>query len=306
MKRFILLTVFALLVLLNGICMADTIYVDQSGGGNYKTIQEAINAAYVDDTVKVRPGVYHENVVIDKNLSLIGSGPNFTTIDASKNAITVNNNVSVTISAFTITGAESGIIFNNNIACNIKNCIIVGCGHTGIYGNKVSLTCTIVNNTIASNGNSGIYFYDGGNVININVIGNIISFNGTYGISLKECCGKFYINMTYNDVYSNSSGDYSGCSAGTGDISQNPKFIDQNTGNFVLKNDSPCINTGRPGASYNDPDGTRNDMGAYAGPDAAAFWPYIPGGPVITEISVTPTSVPKGSKITIKARGRVR
>jgi len=31
---------------------------------------------------------------------------------------------------------------------------------------------------------------------------------------------------------------------------------------------SPCINTGDPNPAYNDPDGTRNDMGAYGGPDA--------------------------------------
>ena len=35
---------------------------------------------------------------------------------------------------------------------------------------------------------------------------------------------------------------------------------------FNLQNGSPCINTGNPSSSYNDPDGSRSDMGAYGGP----------------------------------------
>ena len=82
--------------------------------------------------------------------------------------------------------------------------------------------------------------------------------------------------------------------------------MDIATGNYLLLSVSPCINTGRTGAAYNDPDGTRNDMGAYAGPDAVAFWPYIENGPVVTELSINPGSVPKGSTITITAEGRVQ
>jgi len=77
-------------------------------------------------------------------------------------------------------------------------------------------------------------------------------------------------------------------------------------GNYVLQSTSSCINSGIPGEPYNDPDGTRNDMGAYSGPFSAAFWPYIPNGPVVTEISLTPASVPRGGTITINAKGRVQ
>ena len=118
--------------------------------------------------------------------------------------------------------------------------------------------------------------------------------------------GHANMNLNFNNVYSNNNGDYNGCSASSDDISQHPKFIEQDAGNYALRSDSPCINAGRPGAAYNDPDGTRNDMGAYAGPDSASFWPYISGGPVVTEISLTPASAPKGSKIIIKAKGRVQ
>jgi hypothetical protein len=40
-------------------------------------------------------------------------------------------------------------------------------------------------------------------------------------------------------------------------------------GDYHLAFGSPCIDAGNPAAEYNDPDGSRNDMGAFGGPDAA-------------------------------------
>ena len=47
-----------------------------------------------------------------------------------------------------------------------------------------------------------------------------------------------------------------------------PRFKNPQAANFTLKADSPSIDTGRPQEYYNDPDGTRNDQGAYGGPQA--------------------------------------
>jgi len=40
--------------------------------------------------------------------------------------------------------------------------------------------------------------------------------------------------------------------------------------NFRLRKGSPCRNAGDPAAVFNDPDGSRNDMGAYGGPKSLA------------------------------------
>ena len=44
-----------------------------------------------------------------------------------------------------------------------------------------------------------------------------------------------------------------------------PQFI--STSDFHLQQNSPCINAGNPSPEFNDSNGTRNDQGAYGGPD---------------------------------------
>ena len=45
-------------------------------------------------------------------------------------------------------------------------------------------------------------------------------------------------------------------------------FVNMRKADYRLKSGSPCINAGDPAKKFNDPDGTRNDMGAYGGPKA--------------------------------------
>ena len=62
-----------------GISSAAIVYVQD----NYFSIQEAINAASVDDTDIIRNGTYNENIVLNNSLSLIGEG--YPTVDAQQN-----------------------------------------------------------------------------------------------------------------------------------------------------------------------------------------------------------------------------
>lgn len=295
-------TLFLVLISHTNICIGATIYVDQSGGGDYTTINAGIDAAYTGDTIMVGPGEYTDPVVVDKNLNIIGSGPKFTVIKSNTNGITVEANWAVNISNFTITALSYGIRFSgSNSLSSVSNCIISGCGITGIstYGAYSSRSnISYVNNTIIYNADDGIRQNYGTALVQ----GNIIAFNGNYGIGVTNGV----VNNSYNDVFVNNVADYYGAIPGTGDIALNPLFIDHDNGNFALSSTSPAIDKGIVGEPYNDPDGSRNDMGAYSGPASAAFWPYIPYGPVVTEIKLTPASVPRGGTITISAKGRVQ
>jgi len=301
MKKVFLLSTISLFLVCN-LCLARTIIVDKYGSGDCKTIQEAI--VNDGDIIKILPGIYEENFTINKAISLIGSGPNMTTIlgiSLTNPAIKTTGSGTINIQNLKISG-KYGINITSNNHTIIKNCIITNCS-IGIYayvdGYGGSQT-TIINNTLVYN-DTGISLYLPKSTESVLIHGNIVAFNAEKGINLKNI-NDFTIN--YNNLYQNST-DYEGCLKGVNDISEDPKFIDTDTGNYTLKFDSPCINTGILG-EYIDPDGTRNDIGAYAGPNSATFWPYVVGGPIVTEIEINPSSVPKGDPITVKAKGRIR
>ncbi|TKJ36542.1 hypothetical protein CEE37_15070 [candidate division LCP-89 bacterium B3_LCP] len=88
---------------------------------------------------------------------------------------------------------------------------------------------------------------------------NIISSSGGYGIAMT---GNFSDPMPpFNDTWNNASGNYSGCSPGSGNLSLDPQFVDGANGDLNLQRISPCIDMGDPNSPL-DPDSTRVDMGA--------------------------------------------
>jgi len=46
--------------------------------------------------------------------------------------------------------------------------------------------------------------------------------------------------------------------------------VDPDAGDYSLAETSPCIDAGNPDPQFNDPDGTRNDMGALYHPQSLA------------------------------------
>lgn len=312
LRLFIILTVAAIASASNG--SAATISVKQLGcgmeGSCYSTISNAIVNALPGDIISVYPGRYNEVVTLSKDLTLLGAGPQVTTIASNGNGIVVNPNITATVIGFTISAAYNGIYLQYRSNTVIKNNCIISNVQNGIYmdgsysGFSYGLSTTIVNNVMSFNSLSGIannnYMYSRPN---ISISNNIIFSNGSYGIYLPWVGT---VAISYNNVVGNASANYYGVVADAGDISLNPLFINYTNGNFALQSKSPSRNLGRPGSADANPDGTRNDMGAFGGPDAASFWPYPQGTPIITNLTITPSSVQKGGKIMINATGEVR
>ena len=65
--------------------MSPDLIVSALGDQEYKTIGAAILAATPEDRILVRPGVYSEQVLIDKPLEIFGDGP-------AKNIVLTNKN----------------------------------------------------------------------------------------------------------------------------------------------------------------------------------------------------------------------
>lgn len=116
------------------------------------TIQEAIDSADEDDTVYVPSGIYTENLIINKSITLEGQHKDTTTIDGGGigHVIFVDNTEDVTISGFTIQNSGSyGVFLNNSDNVEINNNIVTGNG----YGIKLlnSDYNTIESNNINNN-----------------------------------------------------------------------------------------------------------------------------------------------------------
>ncbi|HEY3929786.1 MAG TPA: right-handed parallel beta-helix repeat-containing protein [Candidatus Koribacter sp.] len=110
--------------------MAATRCVKPSGGsGCYSSISAAVTAAAPNDTVRVYPGTYHEDVVIGKAVNLIGTNRDTTIVNASGKSNGFNIDGlnhpglrNVTISGFTIENAKfEGIVATNASSLNLFN-----------------------------------------------------------------------------------------------------------------------------------------------------------------------------------------
>ena len=130
------------------------LYVGGSGPGNFSTIQNAIDNATDYDSIFVYNGVYYENIIIDKKVSLIGEQQSSTIIDGNNLAITVTiEKDDSSIQFFTIrNGNYYGIFLDNTYRAIVKNNLITSNVDHGIFGYSI-IDCIISNNEIASNEN---------------------------------------------------------------------------------------------------------------------------------------------------------
>jgi M6 family metalloprotease-like protein len=149
----------------------------------------------------------------------------------------------------------------------ISNNIIVNntAGIAGVLSLKNDSQPLIINNTIANNDVSGSVVF----VFNSNpdIMNSIILNDG----DLFQL-----INSTIDVTYSCLSSEV----AGSGNILADPLFSDPTAGSgisfnalssdWTLQAGSPAIDAGNPDPAYYDPDGSRNDMGAYGGPNSLA------------------------------------
>ena len=112
-------------------------------------------------------------------------------------------------------------------------------------------------------------------------IGDATSGNkNSLGIDANN--GYFPELNNYNYYYKMTAAT-DGCVMGEGAIFDNgapPLFIDEDSFDYRLANGSPGIDQGDPDPVYNDPDGSRNNMGAFGGPYVVVNYdPPIPQEP---------------------------
>ena len=181
------------------------LYVGGSGPGNYTSIQEAINDAVDGDTIFVYSGVYHEDIIINKSISLIGEDKDTIIIYNGSRGFfheevihVISNNV--VISGFTVENIMDygrGVKLDGAENCRIENTCIRDNG----YGISLvdSTNCGIIDNIVIRNYQEGISVDTSTSCI---VVGNLVKDNeeGIYITSSSSCI------ISSNLVYKNSYG----------------------------------------------------------------------------------------------------
>jgi len=163
--------------------------------------------------------------------------------------------------------AYAGIVYQNSAPLITGNLILNGLDE-GIRGETWSGPVTgaqIINNTIVGNPAYSTYGIEGWFGAMPTIKNNIIATNGV-GINGAAPAGPL---SSFNDLWANSVANYAGtASPGPGDLALDPLFDPTSPSLFALGIGSPCLHAGDPNPIYNNPDGTRNTIGAYGGPSA--------------------------------------
>ncbi|MEZ4239088.1 MAG: hypothetical protein R3F59_23635 [Myxococcota bacterium] len=91
---------------------------------------------------------------------------------------------------------------------------------------------------------------------------SVIALNYAAGVEVQGA------DAAWCDVYGNAGTAFvGGIGAGTGTLDADPLFTDALADDLTLGAGSPCLDAGDPDPAANDRDGSRNDVGAFGGPD---------------------------------------
>jgi len=258
------------------------------------------------DTILIHAGTYLEpsTITIDKpNMKIIGDDPRSTMIQSTVGSVIdlLGNSDGAEIANLTITGSsENGIgVGEGSLGTSIhhndvRNNTGIGIVYFNLTGCCPATSAVIFDNVVRDNGGYGI-----SSLSNFAVYNNVVAGNGSIGI--------YGGSANYNSSYSNGTtgtSNYGSVTGNIGNISTDCLFVDAAANDLRLQAGSACRDTGNPG--YLDVDGTVSDMGIFGGPASALFWPYGDGGPVVTGLTVTPSQVPEGGTLSIKATVEIR
>lgn len=269
----VFLTLFAIALVLPANIHATTLHVP----AEYSSIQAAITAAANNDTVLVAAGTYTESINFSgKAIQVLSeSGPLVTTITnlADSNLVTFSTgegSASV-LEGFTLLDGLRAV-YCINAAPTIRRNIIKNqhvevygaielSGGNGVFGNSPAI---IQNNTVVSSSANAVFLNSNlAPVIQNNILHNID------GYAVKDQALVAHENpiVQYNCAGTfTTQAPYTGLTPGPGNIVVNPRLAPD----LTLLTGSPCIDAGNPNPMYNDPDGTRNDIGVFfcTGPDS--------------------------------------
>ena len=251
----------------------------------------------------------------------------FLDTDAGTSSITIENNLFISgNSVLTFGGAQD----------TVRSNVFLSTGHLSINANGANtqiLNNIFTQSKLASTAHFLIYITNGNGVIlayntflnDLNTAGYVIRVTG--GAPEIYSNGFANFDSPHGTLLASSSTPFSTNNAfygtnqafGLNQVLEEPSFegfdvdnevldieaVDDFEFDLTLSDASEWINTGRTGTPYLDTDGSRSDIGIYAGPVPFNDGRGAPSVPVVIEFQVTPTTVSPTGTITITATGRI-
>ncbi len=198
---------------------AKDITVDGGGGADFKKIQDAVNSAQSGDDIKVKAGVYNENIILKSGVSLKGEGYENTRIEyTGEGAVIYGKGVeSLRVEGFTISykGSDKrSLLFLVSSKITVSNCAVFGSNLSGIEAREGS-DLIVGKNIIKGNMGSGVFIYKGSKG---RIEGNQIIGNKFYGIDIKDNSETI---ISSNEIKENKAGGILVREVSKGDIKNN-------------------------------------------------------------------------------------
>jgi parallel beta-helix repeat protein len=170
---------------------------------DYPTIQASINAANAGDTVFVRAGIYYENVIVNKSLTILGENKDTTFVVGSPGSVVFRiESDNVFVSGFTMQDGNTGVAQSARNG-TIKDSIITNSTDQGIYLSGIRNTAS--GNLIVNCG-TAMLVYGNNQTISANNIANNGAGISLLGSSGSSIIGNKFINngLSVIDSYQNS------------------------------------------------------------------------------------------------------
>jgi len=247
---------------------------DGTADNPYRTIQEGFDNAFDGATVYIHSGLYHEaTTLLNDSVTVVGDSPDTTVIaspvpGSSRIGISFTGTVRPDIANLAFEGADlvgvkrGGVISNCRFgsltdaplqaiwrgvteAEEIRNCLFVNCDNCGAVPivDGEPATTKLINNTFAGTA----VVVESGTAMEVR--------NSIFTDQSVSIVSSIPVTRAYNCFHNVAD-------PGTLDATD---FVADPllSASCRLLPGSPCIDAGDPDPAYNDPDGSRNDVGAY-------------------------------------------
>lgn len=248
------------------------------------TIKEACERSLPGDTILLGEGEFtaESGIVFKGNTKLAGQGADKTILKLGPTGLNISsingslNNFTLKDMSVDVNGFPLSISGLNGLL--IKNCVFRGKNLSTCLEISSVSNAQILNSDIL-NGGCGLQLWGGPIELTVR---NCIFFNNKAGIVVakppimanpddwpKEEAEKYWqrprddvrLELKYNCFYNVK--DLIDCKKGDNDIMSDPRFSNPSKDDYHLRDNSPCIDAGDPDKKYDDPDGSRSDIGAF-------------------------------------------